>query len=263
MVQAVFLMTVGVASASASGREAPRGGAAQTEESDCVVEWTEAGGPRGERRVLLRVFENGLVEAECPTGQGALVQDRIDPREAISLARKLARGLADADVTTAALHAERQQQARETGLSADIADAVEAVLSIEIEGKALAVSCPAVDLLAERFPMASRHHALKAVQDELKNIQAIVQAGGRDSAMVLAQAATRQLQSEYPVAKEWTVEELAMVRKLPTGTRLIQFRREAAASNDGAAREWWITNIVETPGAPLKASVVAPDRVTR
>jgi hypothetical protein len=230
----------------------------------CAIELVEVSAATGERRLLLRVHNDGRVEACSPTRGGPIVKDQIGRDSAGRLERDIAENLTKLEVSNESLADERKSMSARTGLSASFPDADELVLRLQSEGRTREIRCRAVELLAERFPDARLHQALRSTHERLLNVIAIAQAGGRQAAEHLAAEATRKLRAEHPAANDWTAEDLSSVRCLPNKSRLIQFRRrEARATPSGKEVEHWVTNIIEMPGEPSRVSVVPPDRVTR
>jgi hypothetical protein len=232
--------------------------------ASCGIELVEVAATTGERRMLLRVFDDGQIEAASPMRGGPLVKDQIGRESAARLEREINQLLKKSDVSNDSLAAERKTMSARTGLSADFPDADELILKVRSEGAAREVGCRAVELLAERFPDAQDHQSLRNVHERLLNVIAVTQAGGRKAAERLAVDATRQLHAEHPAANDWTADNLCSIRCLPNRSRFIQFRRrEVHASAGDRTVEYWVTNIIEMPGEPTRVSVVAPDRVTR
>lgn len=194
-----------------------------------------------------------------------MVKDEIGRDSLRSLERSISDKLLQSRVSNESLADERRTMSVRTGLSANFPDADELILRLHPDGgRACEIRCRAVELLAERFPDAALHQELRNTHERLLNVIAIAQAGGRQAAEDLAEQATQKLRAEHPAASDWTADDLGSIRCLPNKSRMIQFRRrEVRASASGKDVEYWVTNIIEMPGAPSRVSVVPPDRVTR
>jgi len=217
----------------------------------------------GKRQAVLRVFADGRLQASSPENDGRLVEDRITREEAQALVAEVKAAVSSCDLSTTTLQSELSEHSRQTGLTAEIQDADDVALVVEMDARPLEIRCTALGVLCQRFPRAERLQSFSAIHDRLMNLTAIVQAGGRPAAEKLALKASLQMTAEHPEIRPWSIEELAMVRARPDGSRYIQFRRRASGSESASTEEVWLTSIFETPGRETRVSVQPPESVIR
>ncbi|MBX3441092.1 MAG: hypothetical protein KF774_01705 [Planctomyces sp.] len=229
----------------------------------CLIEFCIHDANSAQPRQMLQVFDDGRVAARSPQSDGPAVEARISREEAAQLATELARECRVSGLSTEALEQELAEQSLETGLAADLEGAGVYELKVRCKDGTAQVACPAVGLMAERFPGARRVQKFAKIQQRLDNETAIVQAGGRKAAEELARHASRELLAAYPKATPWEAGDLAMVRVGSDGGRFVQFRRTEAAGDRDQGPQLWMTSIFEAPSGTMRVSVIPPESVIR
>jgi hypothetical protein len=130
-------------------------------------------------------------------------------------------------IDSSAILMELDDASRSTGLSTQAPGASYTIIEVTAAGRTHEVRCPAVGLLARRFPQVADLQHLAAIQARLVNVQSVAQVGGGELADRLAREGTEQLRREAPNAPALTTREMSMVRTLPDGSQFVQFYREA------------------------------------
>ena len=238
----------------------------------CLATWASpaelwaAGGPESEvvaelwflsvRRSVtqpeIAVYADGMVRTVREDGSPLVGQ--ISSAELAAVQEELLATCGLATLETPRLVEEIMVTSRRENLSAHIPNADETVIRIrDNAGELREVRCPAVPLLAVRFPGVAGLQGLYKAQLRLENIRTIQQVGGDRVAQQLAQYATSSLQTEQPGAAPLTIRELAMVRRFPDGTRYIQFCRQQESA--GARVAPLIVGVTEVPGDNPRVSV--------
>lgn len=146
-----------------------------------------------------------------------------------------------------------QVAASRTGLTPNIEGAGETVLRIRMAGEVRELRCPAVGILAVRFPDVPAVQSIAAAQRRLENVRAVASVGGHDEAVYLAEVATRAVQDEYGVDVPVSSADLSMVRSLPDGSRFCQF---LVQPQDAEPKPVQMISIVETPGHLPRVSII-------
>jgi hypothetical protein len=216
-----------------------------------LIEWGTAAAGSTSPQIRLKVFASGLVES-WPAGRGRADREQRTPDEARQLATRLAEQIREAEADSDSIQRELREQSRKTGLSFNIQLADDSVLRITTEAGLVQVRCPAPPLLAERFPDAQRLQTFVRVEQRLCNLSCVVQCGGRAAAEAVCARANERLRIEHPDAKEWTIDDLMMVRMSSDGGRFAQFRREEGDSGS------WTTCVTESPGQALRVTTIPP-----
>lgn len=171
--------------------------------------------------------------------------------------KELLKNLLDVDglsaVHTNLLQQQIQQASAKTGLSSHIKDAGETVLRIRTATGVRELRCPAVGILAVRYPDVQCILAMAAAQRRLENIRAVATVGGNDEANHIANLAARAVQDEYGVDVPVSSADLSMVRALPDGSRFCQFVIAMNGDNPGSLQ---MISLVETPGHHPRVSMI-------
>lgn len=229
----------------------------------CLLELAVVTHRDGERTTVVRVFDNGRVEACSPKGEGACVVQKISVKEAKGLAVELERAIEAEGLSTETIAEDVDRESLRTGLPAVVRAADECCITCQTADGPRELRCTGLGVLTERYPEARRLQSFSTLHDRLLNVAAVAQAGGPEAARKLAAAATRQMQEEHPKTRDWTVRELSMVRVGPDGSRMVQFTRKVPSKTDPGSVESWITTIIEMPGRETQVSVLAPESVVR
>lgn len=130
-------------------------------------------------------------------------------------------------ISTPILWQEIESAARTTGLRPEVAGAATTVIEVQSGEFRHRVECPAVGLLARRYPQIADLQRLAAIQTRLQNVMAVQQVGGGVAADLLAREGTTQLRQSDPQAAPFSAREIAMVRTLSDGSQFVQFFRDA------------------------------------
>lgn len=162
-----------------------------------------------------------------------------------------------ATVNSAELRREIAEQSHVSGLSSTIQGAGETVIRLRTRNSAREIRCPAVGILAVRFPQIQGIQAIAAAQRRLENLRAVTTVGGPEEARSIAQLAARAVEDEYGVTLPVTCEDLSMVRALPDGSRFCQFL--VANQND----ELHMISLVEAPGLHPRVSMIGGTPLVR
>lgn len=133
----------------------------------------------------------------------------------------------------------------QTGLSSCIEGAGDTVIRIRTANSYREIRCPAVGILAVRFPEVQGVTAMAAAQRRLENVRAVATVGGGDEAKFIANLAQEAVANQYGVSIPVSKEDLSMVRALPDGSRFCQF---VVAHNGGQDSSLQMISITETPG---------------
>lgn len=206
------------------------------------------------------ILANGLMRVHLEQGQ--LIEGQLSAAELSALHQELLVTCGLATLDSRQLAAEIQVTAQQHQLSASIPNADETVIRIrDTAGRLREIRCPAVGLLATRFPSVSGLQGLNRAQLRLQNLRSILQVGGSDAAAGIAQYASESLKERDPAARPLTVEELAMVRRFPDGTRYIQFCRHESV--EGTSASPLIVAVTEVPGGPPQVNVFGGTGIRR
>jgi len=216
-----------------------------------LIEWSTASAGSSVEHVRLRIFASGIVQA-WPAGHGERMVEQRTPEEAKELSDSIVRLVREQELSTESIVRELREQSKQTGLSFQISEAADTLITVTTGQGRQSIRCAAVSLLAERFPEARRLQEFATIERRLGNLNCVVQCGGRDGARRLCVQANDRLLSEHPKAAVWTIDDLTMVRMAPSGGRFVQFRRHDSPT------ECWTTCITETPGFAPRVSVIPP-----
>lgn len=216
-----------------------------------LIEWSMASPRSSVEHVRLRVFSSGVIQA-WPAGPGERLTEQRTAQDARELAESILHTVREHELTTESISRELGEQSKRTGLSHQIREADDSLISVEMgQGRRL-IRCSATALLAERFPEAGRLQEFASIERRLGNLNCIVQCGGQDAARELCKQANEKLLSEHPKAAAWTIEDMTMVRRSSAGGRFVQFRRTESST------ECWTSCITETPGFAARVSIIPP-----
>jgi len=170
---------------------------------------------------------------------------------------ELLKNLWDADglsaVYSSLIQQEIQRASIKTGLNSHIEGAGETVLRIRTAKGVRELRCPAVGVLAVRYPEVECVQAMAAAQRRLENIRAVATVGGSDEAEHIANLAARAVQNEYGVDIPVSSKDLSMVRALPDGSRFCQF---VIALNGDDSNSLQMISLVEMPGHHPRVSMI-------
>lgn len=211
--------------------------------------------PNGLRRPIVEVWSTGEVRAiEMRGTRKAPIEvpclDRLSPAEYRELIETIADEWRLAELSTDQIQSSLQQASQARQLTAEIPNAAQTELTVVQNGQEFTVSCPAVSILATRFPEVSELQQVQDAQNRLLNIAAVALIGGSARADYLAQTATRQLQESHP-ASVVTRQDLRMVRRLADGSRYVQFVAPAVPGQcDGC-----LVSLTQSPQGPTRVSI--------
>lgn len=149
------------------------------------------------------------------------------------------------NVETSTIRQRVQEATLQSGLSSTIEGAGETVFRIRTATESREIRCPAVGILAVRFPEIHGVRAMAAAQRRLENLKAVTSVGGSHEAQLIANMAAEGVQSEYGVDLPVSKDDLSMVRALPDGSRFCQF---VIAQNQADSSSLQMISITETPG---------------
>ncbi len=156
-------------------------------------------------------------------------------------------------VHTNRIQHEIHQASTKTGLSSHIKDAGETVLRIRTAKGVRELRCPAVGVLAVRYPEVQCVQAMAAAQRRLENIRAVASVGGSDEADDIANLAARAVQNKYGVDVPVSSADLSMVRALPDGSRFCQF---VVAMEGQDSNSLQMISLVEMSGHHPRVSMI-------
>ena len=156
-------------------------------------------------------------------------------------------------VNTKLIQQQIQQASEKTGLSSHIPNAGETVLRIRTAAGVRELRCPAVGVLAVRYPNVRCLQAMAAAQRRLENVRAVATVGGSDEADYIANLAAKAVQDEYGVNLPVSSADLSMVRALPDGSRFCQF---VVALEGQEPISMQMISLVETPGHHPRVSMI-------
>lgn len=206
------------------------------------------------------VLANGLMRVHQEQGQ--VIEGQLSAAELTALHQELLVTCGLGSLDSRQLAAEIQVTAQQHQLTASIPNADETVIRVrDTAGRLREIRCPAVGLLAGRFPSVAGLQGLNRAQLRLQNLRSILQVGGSDAAAGIAEYASESLKEHNPAARPLTVDELAMVRRFPDGTRYIQFCRHEIV--EGASAAPLIVAVTEVPGGQPKVSVFGGTGIRR
>jgi hypothetical protein len=194
------------------------------------------------REPELAILADGRVRARCATGP---VWSEMEPSALKQLIGELLHEHHLSRIDSRELADRIQQEAVRTGLTADIPGAADTFIRIRTATDQYQIRCPAVGILATRFPEVESLQQVLSAQRRLENVRAVAQAGGPEAAAHLARLAQRSVSREHGVSVAVTPEQLAMVRPLPDGGRYCQFLLVESSRKDQAPR---IISLFDRPG---------------
>ncbi|MFO1004902.1 MAG: hypothetical protein U0929_02995 [Planctomycetaceae bacterium] len=220
--------------------------------------------PTGQQREVMEVWSNGTVKAFELTGtpQNPVVvthTDRLSPTELRSLHQLLVDECRLATQTSAGLSEAINVASVEQQLTANIEGAASSEIGVLVGREWRTVTCPAVSILATRFPQVTEVQNFAAAQSRLQNVAAVALLGGAKAADQQAATATHKLKEMHPEAGVITRRDLLMVRRLPNDSRIVQFRYAGPPGAD----EGYLVNMTQTPEGPTRVSVMDSPTVVR
>ena len=220
--------------------------------------------PDGTRSPVVEVWSNGQVKAIEVRGTRqnpvqTTLTDQLTPQELQGLHQLLVRDCQLETLTTQAVQQSLQTASQRQQLSADIEGAAYTEIGILAGQQWRTVSCPAVSILTTRFPDVAEVQQVAAAQSRLQNIAAIVLAGGSQTADRQAASATLKLREMHPTAGEVTRHDLHMVRRLPNGSRLVQFRYAGSPGQDDSC----LVCVTHSPEGQTRVSLMESPTVVR
>ncbi|MEZ5941628.1 MAG: hypothetical protein R3C18_09565 [Planctomycetaceae bacterium] len=199
------------------------------------------------------VLKDGSVRVARP--DGSQIRGHLTSEQVEELRRDLLAGCGLAGLNSQRLATEIHLTAQQHGLSASIPNADETVIRVRDEqGTLHEVRCHAVGLLVNRFPAVTGLQNMYRAESRLQNLRSILEVGGTDSAAKLARVASESLRQQDPMARPLTVDELAMVRFFPDGSRYIQFKRDISPTGARSSVPL-IVAVTEYPSGPPQVSV--------
>ena len=160
---------------------------------------------------------------------------------------------------TRSLVGDIQAASRASGLTYHVPGAASTFIRIRTATETQEFQCPAVGVLANRFPEVVSLQRFYAAQRRLENTKAVTQAGGEAVVSQLADEARRAVEVEYGVSVPISSQDLAMVRSLPDGSHYCQF----LVGNTTLQQNKPIISFVKTPGTTPRVSVLSSDAVVR
>ena len=220
--------------------------------------------PDGTRRPVVEVWSNGLVKAIDLSGSRqnpvqATLTDRLTAAELRELHQLLIGDCQLANQTTDSVRKSLQIASEQHQLTAKIEGAAETEIGVLAGHEWRTVSCPAVSILATRFPDVAEVRNIAAAQSRLQNIYAVALVGGGKAADLHAATATHKLQEVNPNAGEITRRDLTMVRHLPNESRFVQFRYAGSPGQDDGC----LVNLTQSPEGTTRVSVMDSPSVVR
>jgi len=220
--------------------------------------------PNGQQREVMEVWSNGTVKAFELSGTPqnpvqVIHTDRLSPTELRSLHQQLVEEHQLARQTSEGLNEAINIASVEQQLSAKIEGAATSEIGILVGREWRTVVCPAVSILATRFPQVTEVQHFSAAQSRLQNIAAVALLGGAKAADQQAATATHKLKEMHPEAGVITRRDLLMVRRLPNDSRIVQFRYAGPPGAD----EGYLVNMTQSPEGPTRVSVMDSPTVVR
>lgn len=232
----------------------------------------EQPGTQNQREIIaMRVLEDGQVLLPNERTGRMEVVSRMSLEELQNLRSELLQDHQLDELKSERLQEEIITRCQQRGLEAEIAGAAATVIRLRDGGTIHVVSCPAVSIAAARFPDSGEIQRLFTTQLRLQNVAAIARAGGLEASVELARQANQLLEQTHPLADPLDVRDLAMVRKLPTGCRYVQFYRQPTSVKGGdlAAtattedKEGVMVSVISDPGQAPRVSVMFESAVVR
>lgn len=219
--------------------------------------------PGGLRRPVVEVWSTGEVRAiEMRGSRKAPVEvpcvDRLTQAELRELTAAIVEDWKLAELSTDQIQSALQLASQARQMTAEIPRAAQTELTVIQDDQELTLSCPAVSILATRFPEVAELQHVQGAQNRLLNIAAVALVGGSARAEHLAQTATRQLQETHPGGRV-TQRDLRMVRRLADGSCYVQF---VAPVIPGQA-EGCLVSLTQSPEGPTRVSIQASPEVIR
>lgn len=174
----------------------------------------------------IEIDHDGAVRIS-PDGRQSHATSGLSSQEMEQLSRDLFQLHRLTQITTEVVMQQIDSASRSSGLGADVPGASATVFEIRGQGQVHVIQCPAVSLLARRFPQVDDLQHLAAAQARLQNLMSIQQVGGTAAAEALAREGSEQLRRDDPRATGLTSRDLAMVRTLSDGSQFVQFYRDS------------------------------------
>ena len=188
-----------------------------------------------------------------PDGAAAPVEvDRMRPEQLAGLIQEVEQSGRLREIDSATLEQDLRRACRSSGFAFEIEGATVTVIRCRTSEGPVEVRCPALSIMAARFPDFPAVRQLLTTQLRLQNVAAVASAGGEQASAQLAAIANRTLQESQPDVPPLTPRDLSMVRTLSTGSRYVQFYRAPTGQ-----REELLVSIFQTPGQPPRVSVLA------
>lgn len=193
----------------------------------------------------------GVVYLPQDAGQPLAAVDRMRPEQVASLLQEIETSGRLHEMDSRQLRQQLEAACQAAGFAFEIEGAAETVIRCHANRGLHEVRCPALSVMAARFPDFPAVQRLLAIQLRLQNVAAVARAGGEPASHRLAETANRTLQLSHPNLPPLTPRDLSMVRELQTGHRYVQFYRAPT----GAAEEL-LVSLFESPGAEPRVSVL-------
>lgn len=218
----------------------------------------------GALRPVVEVWSNGVVNATELTGTpqnpvAKMHTDRLSQAELRSLHQALIDEYQLATQTTEQVQTAIETASIQQQLTAHVEGAAATEIGVRIGREWRTVRCPAVSILATRFPQVIELQQIAAAQDRLQNVAAVALLGGAKAADQQAITATNKLREMHPDAGVITRRDLLMVRRLPNQSQFVQFRY----AGPPGAEESYLVNMTQTPEGPTRVSVMDSPTVVR
>ncbi|MEZ6056034.1 MAG: hypothetical protein R3C01_04950 [Planctomycetaceae bacterium] len=222
----------------------------------------------GEREIIaMRILEDGRVLLPNERTGRMEVVSRMAPDELQKLTSEMLHDHGLPGLRSENLKQEISTLCQQQGFDEHISGAAATAIRLRDQKSIHFVRCPAVSIAAARFPECADVQNMFAIQLRLQNVAAVARAGGVDAAKTLARQANQILQQTQPLSEPLEVNDLAMVRELPSGRRYVQFYRKASLSSNGPgteeAREGVLVSMFDDPGQAPRVSVMYESAIAR
>lgn len=212
----------------------------------------DAGTPRQRESTGVRILSDGSVLAPAAAGNGLVVADRLSREDLSALVDEVVVRSRLDRVDSNQLGRGVEAACRAAGLSPSIEGAATVRIRFQSAAGPRDVQCPALSVMAARFPDFTELQQLLHAQLRLQNVAAVAQAGGARESQRLAEVANRSLKASHPDVPPVTKTELSMVRQVAAGSRYVQFYRRGGTANDEL-----LISLFEMPGEPPRVDVIA------
>ncbi|MFV0446318.1 MAG: hypothetical protein ACK5Q5_22320 [Planctomycetaceae bacterium] len=201
--------------------------------------------------VAIRVGVGGAVSVPRDGDQRLTRSDQLNGEQLAGLLREIHQDGRLFATPSLALQQQIEQACQLAGFAVDVDGAAETVIRCRTDQGLEEIRCPALSVMAARFPDFPAIQRLHLTQLRLQNVAAVAKAGGEAATEQLAQMVNQSLHQSHPQLAPLTSRDLSMIRELRTGSRYVQFYRTPQRGQDEL-----LVSLFQSPGTEPRVSVM-------